>query len=240
MISQKQVKSLHLRKYRSLNNQFIVEGSRSISSAIDAKARIDSVFYTLDFSKKNPTILEKLNKIPSGIVSSKEIRKLSPSTNPSGILATCKIPKFESFNKNKNIIFLDNVSDPGNLGTILRTALWFGIDQIGYSSKSIDPYNPKVVRSAMGAHFSISWLGELSLDDIKGYKILGADHRGKSIHTINIDNQRWALIMGSEAQGISKSAHSHIDELIGIPKVGDGESLNVGVSMGILLHELTK
>ena len=100
MISQKQVKSLHLRKYRSLNNQFIVEGSRSISSAIDAKARIDSVFYTLDFSKKNPTILEKLNKIPSEIVSSKEIRKLSPSTNPSGILATCKMPKFESFNKN--------------------------------------------------------------------------------------------------------------------------------------------
>ena len=240
MISQKQVKSLHLKKYRSLNNQFIVEGSRSVSSAIDAKAIIDSVFYTLDFSKKNPTLLEKVNRIPSKIVSSKEIRKLSPSANPSGILATCKIPKFESFNKNKNIIFLDNVSDPGNLGTILRTALWFGIDQIGYSSKSIDPYNPKVVRSAMGAHFSISWLGELSLDDIKGYKILGADHRGKSIHTINIDNQRWALIMGSEAQGISKSAHSCIDELIGIPKVGEGESLNVGVSMGILLHELTK
>ena len=240
MISQKQVKSLHLKKYRSLNNQFIVEGSRSVSSAIDAKAIIDSVFYTLDFSKKNPTLLEKVNRIPSKIVSSKEIRKLSPSANPSGILATCKIPKFEPFNKNKNIIFLDNVSDPGNLGTILRTALWFGIDQIGYSSKSIDPYNPKVVRSAMGAHFSISWLGELSLDDINGYKILGADHRGKSIHTINIDNQRWALIMGSEAQGISKSAHSCIDELIGIPKVGEGESLNVGVSMGILLHELTK
>ena len=240
MISQKQVKSLHLKKYRSLNNQFIVEGSRSVSSAIDAKALIDSVFYTLDFSKKNPTLLEKVNRIPSKIVSSKEIRKLSPSANPSGILATCKIPKFEPFNKNKNIIFLDNVSDPGNLGTILRTALWFGIDQIGYSSKSIDPYNPKVVRSAMGAHFSISWLGELSLDDIKGYKILGADHRGKSIHTINIDNQRWALIMGSEAQGISKSAHSCIDELIGIPKVGEGESINVGVSMGILLNELTK
>ena len=240
MISQKQVKSLHLKKYRSLNNQFIVEGSRSVSSAIDAKAIIDSVFYTLDFSKKNPTLLEKVNRIPSKIVSSKEISKLSPSANPSGILATCKIPKFEPFNKNKNIIFLDNVSDPGNLGTILRTALWFGIDQIGYSSKSIDPYNPKVVRSAMGAHFSISWLGELSLDDIKGYKILGADHRGKSIHTINIDNQRWALIMGSEARGISKSAHSCIDELIGIPKVGEGESLNVGVSMGILLHELTK
>jgi len=240
LISQKQVKSLHLKKYRSLNNQFIVEGSRSVSSAIDAKAIIDSVFYTLDFSKKNPTLLEKVNRIPSKIVSSKEISKLSPSANPSGILATCKIPKFEPFNKNKNIIFLDNVSDPGNLGTILRTALWFGIDQIGYSSKSIDPYNPKVVRSAMGAHFSISWLGELSLDDIKGYKILGADHRGKSIHTINIDNQRWALIMGSEAQGISKSAHSCIDELIGIPKVGEGESLNVGVSMGILLHELTK
>ena len=240
MISQKKVKSLHLRKYRSLNNQFIVEGSRSISSAIDASAKIDTVFYTLDYSKKNPTIIEQLKKIPSQVVSLKEINSLSPSNTPSGILATCKIPKFKSFNKNKNIIFLDNLSDPGNLGTILRTAIWFGIDQIGYSSRSIDPYNPKVVRSAMGAHFNISWLGELNLDDIKEYKILGADHRGKSIHTINIVNQRWALIMGSEAHGISKTIHSHIDELIGIPKVGHGESLNVGVSMGILLYKLTK
>ena len=240
MNSLKQVRSLHQRKYRSLSNQFIIEGSRSIASAIDAKAKIDSIFYTLDFSKKNPTIIESVNNIPSKIVSSKEIDKLSPSITPSGILAVCKIPKYQSFNKSKNIIFLDSVSDPGNFGTILRTAVWFGVDQIGYSSGSIDPYNPKVVRSAMGAHFNISWLGELSLDQIKGYKILGADHRGKSIESINHDNEKWVLVMGSEPHGFSKSTPSYLEELVAIPKIGKGESLNIGVSMGILLYKLTK
>ena len=240
MNSQKKAKALHQRKNRFLNNEFIIEGRRSIGSAIEANAEITLLFYTTNFSENNPDIMERVKNIPSEIISSKEINNISPSITSSGILAICKISKFQSYNKNKNIIFLDNISDPGNLGTILRTAVWFGIDQIAYSSGSIDPYNPKVVRSAMGAHFNISWLGELSLKEIKGYKILGADHRGRSIESINIDNQKWVLVMGSEPHGLSESSHPHLEELISIPKVGEGESLNIGVSMGILLYELTK
>ena len=240
MNSQKKVKALHQKKYRSLNNQFIIEGSRSIHSAIEANAVINILFYTSDFSKKNPNVMKSVKDIPSQLVSSKEIDKLSPSITSSGILAVCKIPKFQSFNNNKNIVFLDNISDPGNLGTILRTAVWFGIDQIAYSSGSIDPYNPKVVRGAMGAHFNISWLGELSLKEIKGYKILGADHRGEPIESLDIDNQKWALVMGNEPHGLSEATLKYLEELIAIPKVGKGESLNIGVSMGILLYELTK
>ena len=240
MNSQKKVKALHQKKYRSLNNQFIIEGSRSIHSAIEANAVINILFYTSDFSKKNPNVMKSVKNIPSQLVSSKEIDKLSPSITSSGILAVCKIPKFQAFNNNKNMIFLDNISDPGNLGTILRTAVWFGIDQIAYSSGSIDPYNPKVVRGAMGAHFNISWLGELSLKEIKGYKILGADHRGEPIKSLDIDNQKWALVMGNEPHGLSEATLKYLEELIAIPKVGKGESLNIGVSMGILLYELTK
>ena len=92
----------------------------------------------------------------------------------------------------------------------------------------------------MGAHFNISWLGELRLEELKGYRILGADHRGESIKSLRIDNQKWALIMGNEPHGLSKTTHKYLEELIAIPKVGEGESLNIGVSMGILLYELTK
>ena len=240
MNSQKKVKALHQKKFRSLNNQFIIEGIRSIHSAIEAKAEISIIFYTSDFSKKNLKTMGRVKNIPSQMVSSKEIDKLSPSITSSGALAICKIPKFQTLNNKKNIIFLDKISDPGNFGTILRTAIWFGIDQIAYSPGSIDPYNPKVVRSAMGAHFNISWLSELRLEELKGYKILGADHRGKSIKSLNIDNQKWALIMGSEPHGLSKTTHQYLKELIAIPKVGEGDSLNIGVSMGILLYELTK
>ncbi len=240
MNSQKRVKALHQKKYRSLNNKFIIEGIRSIHSAIEAKAVINIIFYTSDFSKKNSKTMESFKKTPLKMVSSKEIDNLSPSITSSGVLAVCEIPKFQTLNNKKNIIFLDKIADPGNFGTILRTALWFGIDQIAYSPGSIDPYNPKVVRGAMGAHFNISWLGELKLEELKGYKILGADYRGKSIKALDIDNQKWALIMGSEPHGLSKKTHEYLEELIAIPKVGEGESLNIGVSMGILLYELTK
>ena len=240
MNSPKRAKALHQKKYRSLNNQFIIEGVRSIRSAIEAKAVINILFYTSDFSKKNSKTMESFKNIPSQMVSSKEIDKLSPSITSSGALAVCEIPKFQMLNNDKNILFLDNISDPGNFGTILRTALWFGIDQIAYSPGSIDPYNPKVVRGAMGAHFNISWLGELRLEELRGYRILGADHRGKSIKSLKIDNQKWALIMGSEPHGLSKTTKEYLEELIAIPKVGEGESLNIGVSMGILLYELTK
>ena len=210
MNSPKRVKALHQKKYRSLNNQFIIEGIRSIHSAIEAKAVINIIFYTSDFSKKNSKTMESFKKTPLKMVSSKEIDNLSPSITSSGILAVCEIPKFQTLNNKKNIIFLDKIADPGNFGTILRSALWFGIDQIAYSPGSIDPYNPKVVRGAMGAHFNISWLGELKLEELKGYKILGSDHRVKYIKPLNIHNQKWAFIMVSEPHGLSKKTHEYL------------------------------
>lgn len=240
MINQKQIKSLHQKKYREHYNLFIIEGVRSFISAVEANAKIKLIFYTIEFSKKNPWLKKKLYQIPNKIVSIEEIKKLSPVKSPSGILAVCEIPKFNLLDKKKNLIYLDSLSDPGNLGTIIRTATWFGVSQIGYSKKSIDPFNPKVVRSAMGSHFNLSWLGELSLNDIKEYEIIGADHRGKSLEEVQPFNNKWALIMGNESHGISDNIKKAIKHLVSIPKIGEGESLNVGVSMGILLHELTK
>ncbi len=242
MISRNQVKlirSLQQKKFREEHGLFIVEGLRSIQEALRANASIESIFWTEAFSEKNSNHMNTISAVQNESVLMAEMKQLSPSTTPPGVLAVCKIPIFDSPDMNRNFIYLDHISDPGNMGTILRTALWFGIHNIVLSEACIDPFNPKVVRGAMGAHFHISWIGTMPLCAFTDYKVLGADYRGNSILAVKKIPDKWVLVMGSEAHGISSDVHDELDQLIAIPKVGTGESLNVGVSMGILLHSLT-
>ncbi len=242
MISRNQVKlirSLQQKKFREEHGLFIVEGLRSIQEALRANASIESIFWTEAFSEKNSNHMNTISAVQNESVLMAEMKQLSPSTTPPGVLAVCKIPIFDSPDMNRNFIYLDHISDPGNMGTILRTALWFGIHNIVLSEACIDPFNPKVVRGAMGAHFHISWIGTMPLCAFTDYTVLGADYRGNSILAVKKIPDKWVLVMGSEAHGISSDVHDKLDQLIAIPKVGTGESLNVGVSMGILLHSLT-
>ena len=242
MISRNQVKlirSLQQKKFREEHGLFIVEGLRSIQEALRANASIESIFWTEAFSEKNSNHMNTISAVQNESVLMAEMKQLSPSTTPPGVLAVCKIPIFDSPDMNRNFIYLDHISDPGNMGTILRTALWFGIHNIVLSEACIDPFNPKVVRGAMGAHFHISWIGTMPLCAFTDYTVLGADYRGNSILAVKKIPDKWVLVMGSEAHGISSDVHDELDQLIAIPKVGTGESLNVGVSMGILLHSLT-
>ncbi|MCP4931235.1 MAG: RNA methyltransferase [Candidatus Marinimicrobia bacterium] len=242
MISRNQVKlirSLQQKKFREEHGLFIVEGLRSIQEALRANASIESIFWTEAFSEKNSNYMNTISAVQNESVLMAEMKQLSPSTTPPGVLAVCKIPIFDSPDMNRNFIYLDHISDPGNMGTILRTALWFGIHNIVLSEACIDPFNPKVVRGAMGAHFHISWIGTMPLCAFTDYTVLGADYRGNSILAVKKIPDKWVLVMGSEAHGISSDVHDELDQLIAIPKVGTGESLNVGVSMGILLHCLT-
>lgn len=207
---------------------------------MDAKGEIDQILLTESFAQRHNDLIEKIRPFPQTIISDDELKQLSPSTSPSGILAVCNKIQFDSIDLDKHVIYLDQISDPGNMGTILRTAAWFGIDQVALSPGCIDLFNPKVVRSAMGAHFGLSWAGEISIDALDGYVCLGADHRGESIQELNTVPEKWALIMGSEAHGLSSDMQNVLDHRIAIPKIGTGESLNVGVAMGILLQNLTQ
>jgi len=236
----KHIRTLHQKKFRNQHGQFIIEGVRSLSSAIDAKGEIEQIVLTKSFLQKYSDIMDKFKTFPQTFISENELKQLSPSASPSGVLAVCKKINYGSINSEKHIIYLDHISDPGNMGTILRTAVWFGVDQVILSSGCIDLFNPKVVRSAMGAHFHLSWAGELSIDALEGYSRLGANQRGEPIQDLNPIPKKWALIMGSEAHGLSSEAKNAIDQMIAIPSVGSGESLNVGVAMGILLHNLTQ
>ena len=236
----KLIRSLHQKKFRNKHEKFIVEGARSIDYALNNNGSFSIILYTKGFSNKFPKLIKKIQSLDCSLISEKELKKLSPSDSPSGIIGIANKIEYSEFNYDENFIFLDKIADPGNMGTIIRTASWFGIPQIALSDGCIDPFNSKVVRSAMGTHFSLKWIGEKPIKDFKNYKLIGADPKSNNINQLPKTNHKWGLIMGSEAHGISSDIYSLMNDTIAIPKIGEGESLNIGVAMGILLYQLTK
>ena len=247
----KQLKSLHQKKHRRQENQFLLEGNRLIDQALSADAQIIEVWMTQknldsDFGKN---ILQQFEekKIPFSVAPEKIIRQMSDSLNDQGIIALVPIPVYEKYDSPPNkAIYLDGISDPGNMGTILRTAAWFGIKSIFRSPECVDPFNPKVVRSAMGAHFYFQHFDALSenkvLGDYKkaGLEILGSEMKGNPIRSLNLQAAKgWILILGNEAHGLGELAQTFITSTISIPGIEGMESLNVSVAGGILLHTLT-
>ena len=247
----KHLKSLHQKKFRRKENSFILEGHRLIDQALSANAEIEEVWMTKKSlaSPNGKDLFQQIEnkKIPSSITPDKIIRQVSDSLNDQGIIALTPIPTYKKYNQSpKQSIYLDGVSDPGNMGTILRTAAWFGIKSVFRSPDCVDPFNSKVVRSAMGAHYYFSHfeanIGEKLLVELKksGIKILGSNMIGQSIHELDMsDSDGWCLILGSESHGISKSVENFITNTITIPGAKGMESLNVSVAGGILLHALT-
>ena len=237
-ILEKRIKSLYTKKGRLKNNSFIIEGKRSILTAIHNSVNIKNIVLSKSFIEKNKN-LAAYNKYKTSIVDDKCFGQLSQVDSPSGILAEAKIPLQNKLNPDFPMVYLDQISDPGNLGTIIRTCDWFGIKQIGISPNSVEFYNPKVVRSSMGSHFNMKYLGTPSSEDLNRFNLIGADfNKGKDINDIS-NPKNWALVMGSEAFGISKTMNKKISSYVKIERFGKGESLNIGVAMGIVLHKFT-
>ena len=178
--------------------------------------------------------------------SDKSIERVCDSQNSQGVIAVMHIPEYEPLQDiPNNSLYLDGISDPGNLGTLLRTASWFGIDSIFLSPCCVDPLNSKVLRSGMGAHFHLQRLMTIPPYELfekcrnSGYAILGADMRGQPLQKLQIDlDKGWILILGSEAHGMNDVLRSYITHNVSIPGFGGMESLNVAVAGGILLHSL--
>ena len=237
-ILEKRIKSLYTKKGRTKNNNFIIEGKRSLLTAIQNGVNIKNIVLNKSFKEKNKN-LTTYNKYKITVVNDKCFDQLSQVDSPSGILAEAAIPLQSKLNPDFPMVYLDQISDPGNLGTIIRTCDWFGIKQIGISPNSVEFYNPKVVRSSMGSHFNMKYLGTPSSEDLNRFNLIGADfNKGKDINDISFP-KNWALVMGSEASGISKTMNKKISSYVKIERFGKGESLNIGVAMGIVLHRFT-
>ena len=159
---------------------------------------------------------------------------------PSGVLAVCSLPKVTELPSTivSNWLYLDKIADPGNLGTLLRSAAWFGTTQVALSPHCADLFNPKVMRGGMGAHFSLQMVTNCDLHQFKSsdHLIIGADHKGMSIVDFNHNAKDWVLVIGSEAHGISKENSNHIKYSLSIPTNGSGDSLNAAVAGSIMLY----
>jgi RNA methyltransferase, TrmH family len=245
----KSLRSLAVKKYRQKDNKYIIEGFRLLQEAITSGTNIIEVWFDekLADEYRETEFLEYLknNNIPFSFQPTKEINQISETRNSQGIICLLDLPHPPQENEG-NILVLDDISDPGNLGTILRTAAWFGIKTVVLSENSVDAFNPKVVRSAMGAHFhlniiQINHLDVLQTLSVKKYQILGADMNGIHLNDIELaEKQNWALVLGNEAHGLNSGIHPFLTHKITIPRIGNIESLNVSIAGGIILSKICK
>lgn len=230
----KSVKSLHQKKSRDANNQFVVEGEKMVLEAICWKSDfLEALYHTADF----PTAgidATKINLIP---VSDHELKQISGLQTPNKALAVFNKWPLQALNL-PFYIALDGVQDPGNMGTILRLADWFGVQEVICSTTTVDCYNPKVVQATMGAVFRI----QVRYVDLKSHfealkmPVYGALLEGENIYKSSLKPE-GILVLGNEGNGISEEIKQLIDYPISIPRFGEAESLNVSTAGAILLSE---
>ncbi len=253
MLSRKQkqfLRSLQSKKHRQEVGKFLIEGIRLIGEGLQSKFPIESIWMTqekqnTDSGKKILKDARNLN-IPIETTSPKSLDMVSNTQHNQGVLAIAGIPDYSRTKFDNYILALDSISDPGNMGTLLRSAVWFGIKTVLLSENSVDPFNPKVVRGGMGAHFLLKNINTVILEDTlpqfrkNGYSVIGADISGVSLNELKLDiKQNWVLVVGNEAHGISESVRHSITHMVSIPGKGKLESLNAAVAGGILLEKLT-
>ena len=242
----KHVKKLKDKKYRDENNEFLIEGIKMISEAIQEKANIKQILICDDCESNCQIpndLMYEIAKFNMVRVSQKVFKSITDLTTPQGILAIVEKNDISSIDYKQNFfLILDDIQDPGNIGTILRTADSINMKQIIVSSKTADVYNPKVVRSTMGAIFRVKVIVKEDLEktvkELKKHKIkvLATDLKtDENIYDINYN--KTAVIIGNESKGVSEKLLNISDGRIKIPMTGKTESLNAAVASSIIMYE---
>lgn len=220
---------LKMKKYRDIEHLFIVESEHLVSEALK-KGIVKEII----------TTEEKEYEVPTYNVSTEIMKRISTLITPSKIMAVCEYLMPDDIKG--NILLLDHIQDPGNLGTIIRSAVAFNFSTIIVSEDTVDFYNDKVIRSSEGMIFNINLVKDDLLSIIpvlkeKGYKMYGTDvKKGKNIKTI--DNKQCAIIIGSEGKGMSIEVKELCDDFIYINMSKTCESLNAAVASSIIMYEV--
>jgi len=250
MLTNNEVKyfaGLKNKKIRDEEGKFLIEGLHLIKECLSSDLYYKDYIECIIARDNFDLTLLPLKDIEILYVSEKNFDKLSDTVNPQGIMAVVKKPehsnRLHNSEKNKLIIALDNINDPGNLGTIIRTCYWFNADKILISKNSVDLYNSKVLRASQGAVFHTDVVTEADIRTellhLKGeYQILLTDLSAKkNLSELNIKkNQRYIIVFGNEANGISDEIKNQGFDFIKIDSFSDCESLNLSVSAGIILN----
>jgi TrmH family RNA methyltransferase len=237
------VNSLHQKKFRKEHSLFIVEGIKSIIEFIQSDYRVEVVYIT---PHEMPKLANLSQKIKVQEITDTELKKISALTTPQGALALIHIPEKtkigpESFEKSI-ILVLDGIQDPGNMGTIIRIADWFGFKDIICSVSTVEAYNPKTVQATMGSlsRINVHYLELSDLFSKNTLPVYGALLNGTSVYETDLTSQKGFLILGNEGNGISAEIQKYITQAITIPRFGDAESLNVAVSAAIFCSEIKR
>jgi TrmH family RNA methyltransferase len=244
----KNLRKLLQKKFRDEEKKFIVEGWRSVEEAMLSDWHVEMLLSASEqieheYGKKIFSLAEQ-NAVPVYSVSGKEFSHVSDTETPQGILAIVHqksasrntIPTSGNF-----IVAFDTVSDPGNLGTMLRTCDWFGVDAVLLGKNCVELFNPKVVRAAMGAIFHVQIFTEIDLDtalqklQAKEFQILSASVQAKQSLLKIAFPKKAVMLFGNEAHGISLALEKLSDELFSIPRFGKAESLNVTAACAAVL-----
>ena len=230
----KEIKKLNEKKYRDRLGLFIVEGEHLVLEAYKTGSLVELL---LEQDVVLPLDVE------TNYVTNNVLKYISSLETPQKIIGICK--KKETSELGSRILILDDIQDPGNLGTIIRSSVAFNIDTIILSNKSVDEYNSKVIRASQGLLFHINiircdLIEELLTLKNNGYHIYGTQvTHGNDIHSLE-KNKKFAIIMGNEGNGMSEEAKEFCDEFIYIKMNNSCESLNVGVATSIILYEFSE
>lgn len=246
MISKNQIKNitaLHQKKFRKELSLFIAEGPKVVNEFLHSDLKITEIYGLENWVTKNLLLLKKIN-CPYFIVTEAELARISTLQTPNEVLAVCKQSAFLEENidaKADLYLYLDGVSDPGNMGTIIRMADWFGIKQIFCSDTCAEIYNPKVVQSTMGSLVRINFYitnltSACKLTDAK--HVFGGNLGGENLYKTVLP-KKCMLVIGSESHGISMENTNLLTKHITIPQAKNGttESLNAAVATSIILSE---
>lgn len=235
MLSKNQIKfiqSLKQKKFRIQHGLFVIEGEKIVNEFLNSDWEIEKIYATKDWDGDAVQL------------TTKDLARISSLKTPNKVLALVKIPKSERIVSGDVVLALDGVKDPGNLGTIIRLADWFGVQSILCSEDCVELYNPKVVQSTMGSisRVNVQYVDlQSTLQEMKEYQVCAAVMDGENVFDISIP-EKTILLMGSESHGVSQDLLELVHQKITVPKSENSkaESLNVANACGIVLAQFTK
>ena len=232
---QKIIQKLQQKKYRNELGLFVVEGKKGILEFVQAGFKVEAIFATSLFS-------EQLNKLPLTLISKEELSKISTLKNPDEGVAIFHQPKRKGILQEGIILALDNIQDPGNLGTLIRLCDWFGIETLLCSEQTVDCYNPKVVQASMGSLSRV----EVHYLPLEGFlatcalPVYVATLEGENLYTTTFPED-CVIVLGNEANGVSPEVTALANGAITIPRFGrrqQAESLNVAMAGAIIMSQV--
>jgi TrmH family RNA methyltransferase len=229
------IKSLHQKKYRLESGKFFVEGEKSVVEVLQSSFTVDLILVTQEFATKHAALLSG-KAFEVIFVTPNQLEQVGQYQSNDAALAVVQMKPNQAFTpvKGELILALDEVRDPGNLGTIIRIADWYGINKLIFSTHTAEFYNPKVIQSSMGSFTRVQfYYGDLA-QAFQEWKlpVYGAFLEGESIHEL-ANPTPGVLLLGNESQGISKEVEKWVSSKITIPSFGKAESLNVAIATAI-------